>query len=168
MNLTKMRLGRTPNTITGYREFVLQDNDEQTVTFHKNSKIGAIFGSDLFKRWVFDVLLPQLKSENKIRVLVPDLAIETVVNAVSKFYQVDINTILVSAHGRVTENVPRKVAIHLCQELTGSTQKEIAAVFKLDHHCSVGSVTHQIRMRKQQQPELANQLNQIIKNLIKS
>ena len=59
MNLTKMRLGRTPNAITGYREFVLQDNDEQTVTFHKNSKIAAMFKRvlTLIKQLEFDPMI---------------------------------------------------------------------------------------------------------------
>jgi chromosomal replication initiation ATPase DnaA len=64
-------------------------------------------------------------------------------------YQVDINTILTSAHGRVKENLPRKVAIHLSQELTGSTMGKIAEVFNLGHYRSVSFITHEVRMRKQ-------------------
>jgi chromosomal replication initiation ATPase DnaA len=75
-------------------------------------------------------------------------------------YQVDINTILTSAHGRVKENLPRKVAIHLCQELTGSTMGKIAKVFNLGHYLlgdnyrSVSFITHEVRMRKQKKPNL--------------
>jgi hypothetical protein len=63
-----------------------------------------VFGCDLFKRWVFDHLLPQLKNEKKSRVIQPNLTMDAVILVVANFYQVDINTILTSAHGWVKEN----------------------------------------------------------------
>jgi putative transposase len=132
----------------------------------KKEKIGAVFGCDLFKSWVFDDLLPQLKNEKKSRVIQPNLTMDAVILVVANFYQVDINTILTSAHGRVKENRPRKVAIHLCQELTGSTMGKIAKVFNLGHYRSVSFITHEVRMRKQKETKLKGQLQAIIKRCL--
>jgi putative transposase len=166
LSLTRELLGTDIVPVAAYREFVMQGNDEQTVEFHKKGKIGAVFGCDLFKSWVFDDLLPQLKNEKKSRVIQPNLTMDAVILVVANFYQVDINTILTSAHGRVKENLPRKVAIHLCQELTGSTMGKIAKVFNLGHYRSVSFITHEVRMRKQKETKLKGQLQAIIKRCL--
>jgi chromosomal replication initiation ATPase DnaA len=64
------------------------------------------------------------------------------------------------------ENLPRKVAIHLCQELTGSTMGKIAEVFYLGHYRSVSFITHEVRMRKQKETKLKGQLQAIIKGCL--
>jgi hypothetical protein len=61
----------------------MQGNDEQTVEFHKKGKYGAVFGCDLFKSWVFDDLLPQLKNEKKSRVIQPNLTKDAVILVVA-------------------------------------------------------------------------------------
>jgi putative transposase len=107
-----------------------------------------------------------LKNEKKSRVIQPNLTMDAVILVVANFYQVDINTILTSAHGRVKENLPRKVAIHLCQELTGSTMGKIAEVFNLGHYRSVSFITHEVRMRKQKETKFKGQLQAIIKRCL--
>lgn len=165
-SLIKQLLGTCDNPVAAYREFVMQGNDEETVKFHKSGRIGAVFGSDSFKNWVFDDLIPQLKDEKKVRAITPNLAMDTVIVAVASFYQINIKSLVASAHGRVKENLPRKIAVHLCQELTGATESAIARVFNLGHYHSVSSITHEVRMRKQQAPNLDRQLQGIIKRLL--
>lgn len=54
--------------MAAYREFVMQGNDEETVKFHKSGRAGAVFGSDSFKSWVYDELMPELSDEkNPVR-----------------------------------------------------------------------------------------------------
>ena len=110
---------------------------------------------------------PQLKTEKRSRAITPSLPIDAVIIAVADFYQAQISNIVFSAHGRVEENLPRKVAVYLWQELTGANQRGIAEVFNLGHYCSVSFITHEVRMRKQQAPALGSQLKEIIKRLIK-
>lgn len=125
MTLTRLLMGKTVDPIASYREFVRQGNDEEAVKFHKSGRIGLVFGSDLFKSWVFDDLMPRLKEEKKTRAITPNLSIESVILAVAEFYQMTTQNILFSAQGKVKENLPRKVAMHLCQELTGCGQRLI-------------------------------------------
>lgn len=167
MNLTKSLLGSFVNPVVTYHEFVMQGNDEETVKFHKSSRIGAVFSSDRFKNWVFDDLMPQLKDEKRSRAITPNLSIDKVIHAVAHYYSVDVQSIVLSNHGRVRENLPRKLAMYLCQELTSSIQAEIARVFNLGHYCSVGQITQQIRKKKQKEPVLSRQIEQIIKRLVK-
>ncbi|NQZ05555.1 MAG: transposase [Algicola sp.] len=166
MSLTRQLLGTTVELTTSYREFVKQGNDEETVKFHKSGKIGAVFGSEVFKSWVYDDLMPQLKIEKRCCAITPNLTIDSVIVAVADFYQVERQDILFGEHGRVEENLPRKVALYLCQELTGGNQAEIAEVFNLGHYCSVGRMTHEVRTRKQREPQLGSQIQEIIKKLV--
>ena len=110
--------------------------------------MGAVFGDETFKQWVFDELLPELTAEKKTRVIRPKVSINDVVNKVAVFYNLSLASITTSVRGLQPENEPRKIAIHLCQELTGAGMVEIAEHFNLSHFCSVSHVTHQIRVRK--------------------
>lgn len=97
----------------------------------------------------------------------PNLPIDAVISVVANFYQVSINSIIACVYGRVSENLPRKVAMYLCQELTGSNQREIAGIFNLGYYHSVSVITHEIRMRKQQTDDLSCQLEELTVWLLK-
>lgn len=79
-------MGSCEDPIKAYREFVMQGNDEETVEFHKSGRIGVVFGSEFFRSWVFDDLMPQLKNEKRSRVITPDLSMQSVICAVASFY----------------------------------------------------------------------------------
>ena len=166
MTFTRQLLGKTIDPIASYREFIMQGNDKETVKFHKSGRIGSVFGSDLFKSWVFDDLMPQLKDVKRTRAITPNLSIERVILAVAGFYQVAAQSILISAHGKVKENLPRKVAMVLCQELTGCNQAQIAEIFHLGNYCSIGRATHEVRVRKLHDQQIASQIQEIIKRLL--
>jgi hypothetical protein len=53
----------------------MQGSDEATIAFHQTGNTGAVFGSDNFKSWVFDELLPELAVEQKDRVIRPNLSV---------------------------------------------------------------------------------------------
>ena len=47
------------NVAQNYQAFVMRGSDEETISFHKKGQSGAVFGSNLFKEWIFDELLPE-------------------------------------------------------------------------------------------------------------
>ena len=128
--------------------------------------MGAVFGSDSFKAWVFDELLPELEDEQKSRVIRPDVHIDTVVDAVSNHYHVTVPYICQKPCGQQAKNEARKVAMYLCQELTGATLFEIAALFNLKHYRSASFVTHQIRVRKREDEAFEQRVQGLIKTML--
>jgi putative transposase len=85
---------------------------------------------------------------------------------VGSFYQVSTSHLTNSAHGKVAENLPRKVAVYLCQETTGATLRKIAEVFNLGHYRSASYITHEVRVRKKRYSDFSTQLLEIMKMLL--
>jgi putative transposase len=50
---------------SGYRNYVWQGVDEDTKDFHEKGKMGAIFGDETFKQWVYDELLPSSRQKGR-------------------------------------------------------------------------------------------------------
>lgn len=164
MSLTQSLL-RTDNPIESYREYVMQGSDDETITFHKKGNTGAVFGSDDFKSWVFDELLPPIQSERKTRIIRPNLSLEAVGKAVSHFYHVSIDSIRQCARGKQAENEPRKVAMYLSQQTTGASLREIAKFFNLKQHRCVCYATCQVRLRLCEDKHFELKLQRICKML---
>jgi putative transposase len=162
------QLLRHPKPYDDYRRYVMRGIDEDTKQFHQKGNMGAIFGDDAFKQWVFDELMPQLAAEGKSRVIQPSLSMPLVVQGVAVYYNTTPEALLKCIRGPQQDNEPRKVAMYLSQELSAARLVEIAAYFNLNHYGSVGFTTHQIRQCKNADPQFDHQLSELIKGLIKS
>ena len=64
-------------------------------------------------------------------------------------------------------NEGRKLAMHLCQELSGVTLREIAEYFGLKYIGSVSFISHQIRKEKQENRQLDKALGVVLDYIIK-
>jgi putative transposase len=146
----------------------MQGVDEDTKKFHEKGKMGAIFGDETFKQWVFDELMPKLAAEGKSRVIQPNLTMPIIVEGVVAFYNTTPAALLKCTRGPQHNNEPRKVAMYLSQELAAARLVEIADYFNLNHYGSVGFATCQIRQRKKADRQFALKLTELIKGLIKS
>ena len=113
-----------------------------------------------------DELLPELEGEEKSHAICPSLPVHTVIDSVARDYQVTVPYICERSCGQQTENEPRKVAMVLCQELTGATLLQIAALFNLKHYRSASFVTHQVRVRKREDEAFGLRLQGLIKTLL--
>ena len=156
------------NPLEDYRDYVMRGVDEDTKQFHEKGNMGAIFGDDMFKQWVFDELMPQLAAEGKSRVIQPNLSMPIVVSGVAAYYNTTSEVLLKCTRGPQNDNEPRKVAMYLSQELSATRLVEIADYFNLNHYGSVGFTTHQIRQRKSVDHQFDRKLSELIKGLIKS
>ena len=143
----------------------MRGSDEETISFHKKGQSGAVFGSNLFKEWIFDELLPELEVESKTKVVQSGISLARIVKHVCRFYQVTIEQVTKSKRGLQHENEPRKVAMYLCQELTGATLQQLVIFFNLSNISSVSSITTKIRKQKRLDRELAVRIDGITKVL---
>ena len=163
--LTKQLLGHK-GSIGAYRQFVMQGSDEATIAFHQTGNTGAVFGSDNFKSWVFDELLPELAVEQKDRVIRPNLLVQTICLTVAQFYRVDLKVLCQSSRGSQCENEPRKVAMYFCQHSTGATLREVAECFNHQHYRSASYATNQVKQRKLTDKNFGLKLQAISKILL--
>lgn len=150
----------------GYAKYVLQGVDKETEQFYQKGNLAAIIGEKHFKAWVFDKLLPELESEKKARIVQPDLTMGIVIDAVINAYGVTENDIRRIVKGPQNENEARKLAMYLCQELSGATLGEIAKYFNLSHPGSVSYTTHQIREKRRAILAFSRDLDRFIKSII--
>jgi len=131
----------------GYKAFVKQGVDDETVKFYGKGNTAAIYGDKTFKAWIFDDLLPGLSVEEKSRVIQPFIELEKITNFVAKNYKMTVDDLRTMVKGRNSGNAPRKVAMYLCQELSDATLLKIADHFNLSHAGSVSYITHSIRQQ---------------------
>ncbi|MAZ80530.1 MAG: hypothetical protein CMP18_01955 [Rickettsiales bacterium] len=75
----------------------------------------------------------RIKPYNRIRL---DLTFAQLINAVSLFYKISDKSILYKSDSK-KENLPRKMAIYLCQKDLGYGLKKIANLFNLSKISSV-------------------------------
>ena len=141
--------------------------DEQTAKFYGKGNHAAVFGDEHFKGWVYDKKLADKAPKSKLSVLSPDIEMKKVVKAVVDFYKVEADALFKVVKGPQSENLPRKVAMHLCQELTGATLGEIAILFGLVNIGSVSFITHQIRQKYIVNAKLGDEIEAITKSIIK-
>ena len=150
----------------GYRQFVAKGVDENTANFYGKNNYATIIGDQDFKEWIYDELLPELELEQKSRLVHPDTDLAEVIKGVACFYNCSVSELTVATQGKA-KNEKRKVAMHLCQELTGAKLSTIAKHFHLTAIGSVSSATHQIRQERQNNEAFDRKIVSIIKNLNK-
>ena len=150
----------------GYRKFVAKGVDESMANFYSKNNYATIIGDQGFKEWIYDELLPELKLEQKSRLVHPDTGLAEVVQGVSCFYNCSVSELTVAIQGKA-KNEKRKVAMHLCQELAGAKLSTIAEYFNLTAIGSVSSATHQIRQERQNDEAFERKIVSIIKNINK-
>jgi putative transposase len=150
-----------------YKSFVDQGVDEETQKYYSGKQIPSIIGETGFKQWIFDKLLDKEPINSKLKTVAEDIKLIDVVTAIAKFYKADINTILDSRKGLKLENMPRKIAMYICQQLTRESQKEIAEYFNLKSTGSVSFTTHKIRVKIKEDIRFAKEINRIIDQVIR-
>ena len=116
---------------TGYEAYVLAGVDQETADFYRKGHMATLIGGKGFKEWVYEELLPELEVVNKGRIVQPDLSMIQVIKGVTSHYDILEVDITKRTKGPQQENKPRKMAMYLCQELSGAKLTEIVAQFNL-------------------------------------
>jgi chromosomal replication initiation ATPase DnaA len=96
---------------------------------------------------VFDELLPELSAEEKSRVLQPVIELKEITHFVATSYEMAADDLLRMSKGPNSGNALRKIAMYLCQMLSGTALSTIADHFNLSHAGSVSYITHEIRQK---------------------
>jgi len=149
---------------SGYRAFVELGTDEETLSFYGKGNLASIIGDKHFK----ETLIKQ-KQNLKVNVELAQLlserpAVDDIINAVAKAYKVEISDIKERKAGRQAANLPRKLAIYLCQQYADMSLKAIANAFGLNHAGSISPAIRDIK-RELNSDDLVKKINAVIASL---
>jgi hypothetical protein len=132
------------NRFRAYQSYVDLGIDEELAAFYSKKNIAAVLGDKLFRTQAFKKNRVTVPRRHKKRILQRP-TYKDVVATVAKVYQVSENTIVRPQQGRQHRNLPRKVAMYICQRACDMSLQAIAEVFGVTH---IGSVSNALSEMK--------------------
>jgi len=145
-----------------YATFVADGVSDELAHFYGKKNLLSILGDNKFlkksrARQVGDTA--RGKSRGPLAKLRP--SIRKVVAAVAKHYKVPEKNIYKAARGPGSKNVPRWVAMYLCQELSGVTLQEIAKRFGLKRYGTVSTTIGKLKHEFQVVPKTVSAVKKL-------
>lgn len=121
-----------------YRQFVEQPGPDEVSEFFRQGNQGPILGSAEFIKRALRGYKPSREQPRPRRHRLPDIG--SLLEAVAKEFGVTPADLRRTTRGRGQRNLPRAVAMYLCQVVGQKKLHEIAAPFNVGHYATV-SVT---------------------------
>lgn len=148
-----------------YKAFVELGVDEELATFYEKGNVSPYLGSDEFRSWAYGQRVTKDEAVNyaesiKFR---PDISV--IVDKVASIFRVSPESILVAQRGG-SNNVPRWVAMHLCQELGGQRLADIARAFGLKRTGSIPTTIKKLKELLESDQQLARKVNRIKREVV--
>ena len=145
---------------TSYAELMASEVTEEVLQWYGRSHLPSVIGSKKFKASLTD-----LSTASKQTTTQEAFTITQIINGVAHFYNVTEDDITQVIRGPQQTNHKRKIAMYLCQELTGSKLHQIANTFNLNNLGSASHATHQVRQWVKTNSKLKEQVEEIIKHI---
>ena len=124
------------NTIDSYQAYVDQGNDEETWQFYTSKNSPAIWGDKSFRKTTSQ-RARCLDDEVDKKGLKRPVDMLNIIHRVAEYYQVSEADIQHARRGRGGRNIPRAMAMKLCQDLGGARLVEIRDLFNISHYSTV-------------------------------
>lgn len=151
-----------------YADYVAEGVDEEMAHFYGKKNLSSIMGDEKFrklaasKRTASSTRGVSRGSHAKWRPACKDI-----VSAVAAHFKVSEESIYQAARGPGSKNVPRWVAMYLCQELSASTLQSIAKLFKLKRYGTVSTTVGKLKKELAADAKLATAVQKLAKTLSK-
>ena len=155
-----------PRPYARYLSFVAQGSDQEISHFYARKNLHSVLGDDKFKKSAkakIAALRQHGKTSAKPARSRPSM--KQVVTEVARFYKVDEQSIYQAARGPGSRNVPRWVAMHLCQELSAVTLQVIARRFGLKRYGTVSTTIGKLKHEFRENPASLKAVQSLIKRL---
>ncbi len=151
---------------SAYIDFVAQGEPEAITSFYAMKKLPSLLGGDKFSEWIkekyYHLGLQREVPEAQILALTP----QEIIVQVCSYFNLDEATLLKSRRG--VENVPRDMAIYLSRRYCRKTLTEIGEHFGLSNYSTVSSAVERIKVLKNSNRDLLQQLEEVTSQIIKS
>lgn len=152
-----------------YRKFAGQDVGADLAHFYGKKNLSSIMGDDKFRQ-----AARKKRSVSKAKGISRGAnarwrpSCKQIVSAVAKQFKVSESSIYKAARGPRSKNLPRWVAMYLCQELSAVTLQSIARLFKLKRYGTVSTTVGKLKVEFEQSPRILAAAEKLAKQLSKS
>lgn len=167
---TLKQLRTTPAKRAGaYKKYVAEGVDDELAHFYGKKNLSSVMGDEKFKKSA-----AKKKSATAARGVSRGAnakwrpSCKQIITAVAKQFKVDEASIYKAARGPGSKNVPRWVAMYLCQELSAVTLQSIAKLFKLKRYGTVSTTVGKLKKEFVGDPKLRAATEKLTKQLSKA
>ena len=151
-----------------YKRYVAAGVDDEMTRFYGKKNLSSIMGDEKFrksavrKRYATVVRGVSRGANSKWRP-----SCKQIVSFVAKRFRVSEASIYKAARGPGSKNIPRWVAMYLCQELSAATLQSIAKLFKLKRYGTVSTTVGKLKKELNEDPKLLLMTERLSKQLSK-
>lgn len=146
--------------------FVGEGPAPEIAKFYARKNLLSVLGDSKFKEAIQSKRsAPNTRGIGKGKLARMRPSIKKVVTEVAKQYKVSEASIYKSTRGPGSKNVPRWVAMYLCQELSAVTLNDIARRFGLKRYATVSTTVGKLRQEYQHDPKLLKAIRSLTKRL---
>ncbi|MFK5950130.1 MAG: transposase [Methylococcales bacterium] len=147
-----------------YKVYIEQGNDEEMTRFYSLKNTPSILGDKSFKEFAFGQS-QSLDVEIDKKGLKQPVSLKKIVATVAVKFIISEQEIYVAKRGRGVKNVPRWIAMKLCQQLGGAKLIEIAKVFNIGHYSTVSQTIGRLNILMLEDSEIASDFNMLSQDL---
>ncbi|MGB4247673.1 MAG: helix-turn-helix domain-containing protein [Pseudohongiellaceae bacterium] len=153
---------------TQFADYTAQGVDEEMTHFYGKKNLSSIMGDDKFKK-----AAKAKRATTKVRGVSRGAnakwrpSCKDIITAVAKQFKVTEESIYTAARGPGSKNVPRWVAMYLCQELSAVTLQAIAKLFKLKRYGTVSTTVGKLKKEFVENPKTQAATSKLLKGLSK-
>jgi putative transposase len=151
-----------------YKKYVADGVDEEMAHFYGKKNLSSIMGDEKFKK-----AAQRKRSASAARGVSKGAnakwrpSCRQIIKEVAKQFKVSESSIYNAARGPGSKNVPRWVAMYLCQELSAVTLQQIAKLFKLKRYGTVSTTVGKLKKEFDEDPKLLATTERLAKKLSK-
>ena len=149
-----------------YKKFVAQGVDDELAHFYGKKNLSSILGDNKFRKSA-----QKKRSATSVRGVSRGAnarwrpSCRQIISVVAKQYKVSEASIYKAARGPGSKNVPRWVAMYLCQELSAVTLQSIAKLFKLKRYGTVSTTVGKLKNEFEENPNVLATTERLAKRL---
>ena len=149
---------------SAYRAYIEQGNDEEMTRFYQLKNTPSILGDKSFKEYAHGKA-QSLDMEIDKKGLKHPVDLLKIVAAVANSYNLSVKDVCVAKRGNGVKNIPRWIAMKLCQEVGGAKLTEIAKVFNVGHYSTVSQTIGRLNLLMYKDSRVAGEFNMLSQDL---
>ncbi|VAW88818.1 hypothetical protein MNBD_GAMMA17-1283 [hydrothermal vent metagenome] len=128
-----------------YRKYIEQGVDEEIDEFYNKKRQSSIMGDKAFSESAY-ANAANWDREITRKGIVGPIAAQTIVSQVARHFSCTEQSIYHARRGRGSPNVPRWIAMKLCQDNTGQTLETIGKLFGVNNYCTVSQTVSRLKL----------------------
>lgn len=148
----------------GYKRYVELGNDSEISRFYSLKNTPSVMGDKTFKAYACSQS-QALDSEIDKKGLKHPVDLMEIIGTVAASYGLSTQEIRVAKRGSGVDNLPRWIAMKLCQQVGGAKLTEIAIMFNVSHYSTVSQTIGRLNFLMNEDSGVNTQFNVISQDL---